>query len=352
MYCVLLTLLAVFQLLPAPVKQSTAEGVCSLQPVTSYVLTGEKAPVLSSYLEKGSPLCALRLTPAPGRKAPLVVDISRRHKLAPEAYVMDIRPDGVTIRSSSESGAFYAVQSLYQLYNQSPELRCGHIEDAPAHPYRGLMLDVGRQMVTPEFLRRQVDAMAYLKLNYLHLHLTEDEGWRLQLDSHPELVRQSAFNCEPRPLYNASPARMVPEPEGYVPGTVVQREGCHGGYYSKAQMQDLVAYARLRQVEVLPEIEMPGHSTELFAARPDIFCSIDGKPANGSVCPGKDATLRFYEEVLTEVMEIFPCRYIHIGGEVVWRRNRGRCPGCGRRRGTQRPSIYGHTNRGGPSHNT
>lgn len=241
----------------------------------------------------------------------------------PEAYYLKVTPKGVTIKASGDAGVYYAYQTLAQMTNDGKikEIACCEINDAPRFPYRGMHFDVSRHFRSLDFLKKQVDVMAYFKLNRMHLHLTDAAGWRMQIDSYPRLTEFAAW----RP--------QVTWKDWVKGGCKYAEEGTHGiygGYYTKDEMRELVEYARERHIEVLPEIEMPSHSEEAIAAYPEIGCS--GEPYKHSdFCVGNEKTFEFLETVLAEVMEVFPYEYIHIGGDEAGKAHWKTCPKCQQR---------------------
>ena len=226
-----------------------------------------------------------------------------------EAYVLDVAPERMTLRARDRRGLFYGSQTLRQLAAASAKaIPAVHIEDAPRFPYRGLHLDVGRHFFPLEFIKRYIDLLAMFKLNTFHWHLTEDQGWRLEIKKYPKLTEVGAWRTETI----VGHARRGPK--GY-DGTR------HGGFYTQAQARDVVAYARERGVAVLPEIEMPGHSLAALAAYPE-YANVPGPfevrttwGISDEVFSPSEATFAFLEDVLREVMDIFPSEYIHIGGD-------------------------------------
>lgn len=245
-------------------------------------------------------------------------------KMKPESYSLEIREDGIRIVSADDAGEFYAMQTLSQMLSESngvKRLMCCKITDYPRFSYRGLHFDVSRHFRSVEFLKKQIDAMALFKMNKMHIHLTDAAGWRLQVDSYPRLTSMAAW----RPQYRwkdwwYGERKYVPE------GT----EGAYGGYYTKDEIRDLVDYARKRHIEIIPEIEMPGHSEEVLAAYPELSCK--GEPySQGEFCVGNEETFRFLEAVLEEVMDVFPSDYIHIGGDEANKEHWKDCPKCNRR---------------------
>lgn len=241
----------------------------------------------------------------------------------PESYTLIVTPKGVTIKAKGDAGAFYAEQTLRQMTNdgQIKEIACCEINDTPRFPYRGMHFDVSRHFRSLDFLKKQVDAMAYFKMNKMHLHLTDAAGWRMQIDAYPRLTSFAAWRPQVTWKEWWKGARSYAE-EG--------TPGAYGGYYTKDEMRELVEYARQRHIDVLPEIEMPSHSEEVFAAYPELGCS--GEPYKDSdFCVGNEETFTFLEKVLEEVMEVFPYEYIHIGGDEAGKAHWKTCPKCQQR---------------------
>ena len=241
----------------------------------------------------------------------------------PEAYILDITPKGVTIKTLSEVGEFYARQTLRQMTadGKVKEIRCCRITDVPRFPYRGLHFDVSRHFRSVGFLKKQMDAMAFFKMNRMHIHLTDAAGWRLQIDAYPRLTEFAAWRPQRtwKEWWNGD--RHYAE-EGSV--------GAYGGYYTKDDIRELLAYAAERHIEIIPEIEMPSHSEEVLAAYPELGCS--GEPYKDSdFCVGSEEVFIFLQTVLDEVMELFPSEYIHIGGDEAGKAHWKTCPKCQQR---------------------
>lgn len=241
----------------------------------------------------------------------------------PESYYMKVTAKGVTIKASGDAGIFYAYQTLAQMTRDGAvkEIACCEISDSPRFAYRGLHFDVSRHFRSLDFLKKQVDAMAYFKMNRMHLHLTDAAGWRMQIDSYPRLTSFAAWRPQVtwKEWWNGD--------RSYVDeGT----PGAYGGYYTKEQMRELVEYARARHIEVLPEIEMPSHSEEVFAAYPELGCSGEAYK-DCDFCVGNEQTFEFLEKVLAEVMDVFPYEYIHIGGDEAGKARWKTCPKCRQR---------------------
>ncbi len=236
-----------------------------------------------------------------------------------EGYKMKISKDRIEIEASAPAGFFYAMQTIRQLL--PPEIEknaaasnvvwavpCVEIEDAPRYPYRGLLLDVCRHFSDVTAVKRYIDKLAFHKINRFQWHLTDDQGWRIEIKKYPKLSEISAWRD-----------RTLIGP--YVATGRKYKQERYGGYYTQEQIKEVVAYAKTKFVTVIPEIEMPGHAVAALAAYPELSCSggpfeVEGLWGifNDVYCP-KDSTIKFFENVLSEVAELFPGEYIHIGGD-------------------------------------
>ena len=241
----------------------------------------------------------------------------------PEAYIMKVTHKGVTIKASGAAGVFYAQQTLRQMTCDSEikEIQCCEIKDYPRFPYRGLHVDVSRHFRSVDFLKKQIDAMASFKMNRMHLHLTDAAGWRMQIDAYPELTEFAAWR--PQTTWKEWWA-------GNRHYCNKETSGAYGGYYTKEEMMDLVEYAKARHLEIIPEIEMPSHSEEVLAAYPELGCSGEAYK-DSEFCVGNEESFKFLETVLEEVMDVFPSKYIHIGGDEAGKQHWKTCPKCQQR---------------------
>jgi hexosaminidase len=228
----------------------------------------------------------------------------------PESYTLDVETQHIALTAPTPAGLFYAAQTLRQLLTPATAksgIAAVHIEDAPRFAYRGMHLDVGRHLYAVEFIKRYIDLMARYKFNTFHWHLTEDQGWRLEIKRYPKLTEVGAWRKETIWGRNFDP---------YF-GDGVR----YGGFYTQEQVRDVVAYAQARHVAILPEIDLPGHMKAALAAYPELACtpgpfevSTIWGVEDDVLCPS-ETTFQFLEGVLTEVMELFPSRYIHLGGD-------------------------------------
>ena len=240
--------------------------------------------------------------------------------------INDTIPNEEGIESKNARGAFYAVQSLIQLLPLPSDLNsfkipCLRIKDQPQFTYRGMHLDVGRHFFSVDFIKKYIDLMAKLKMNTFHWHLTEDQGWRIEIKKYPKLQEIAAYRKETLiGHYNNQPHQFDGKP--------------YGGFYTQEQIKEVVAYALTRQVTIIPEIEMPGHSQAAIAAYPELGCS--GKQVEVATkwgvfdevyCP-KESTFKFLEDVIDEVVALFPGKYIHIGGDEAPKTNWKNCEYC------------------------
>ncbi|WP_034061114.1 glycoside hydrolase family 20 protein [Lacinutrix jangbogonensis] len=251
-----------------------------------------------------------------------------------EGYTLDISTETIKISAKTDQGAFYAVQSLRQLLPESLEIgnatekqfaiQCLKIEDEPQFKYRGMHLDVGRHLFSTDFIKKYIDALAMLKMNTFHWHLTEDQGWRIEIKKYPRLTEVAAFRDETLiGHYNTQPQLFDGKR--------------YGGFYTQEQIKEIVKYANNRNVTIIPEIEMPGHSQAAIAAYPELGCTGEqvkvaqkGGVFEAIYC-SKDETFNFIEDVLDEVMELFPSEYIHIGGDEAPKTRWKSCGKCQKR---------------------
>ena len=250
--------------------------------------------------------------------------------LPAEGYELNVDGEGIEVRASQFPGFLYALQSLEQLlpaavYGTEPapdaawEVPCVKIADAPRFAYRGMHLDVARHFFSVDEVKRYIDVMAIHKLNTLHWHLTDDQGWRIEIKCYPELTAVGSIRK----------ATVVRKEWGTYDGTP------YGGFYTQDEIRDVVKYAADRGVTVIPEIDLPGHMLAALTAYPELGCT--GGPyevwgrwgvADDVLCPGREKTFEFLEGVLTEVMELFPSEYIHIGGDECPKVRWEKCPRC------------------------
>ncbi len=275
-----------------------------------------------------------------------------------EAYTLSVDYDQILLSGKTPRGIFYGIQTLRQLMPASAEagktdgsltIPATLIKDAPRYTYRGMHLDVCRHFFSVDFVKKYIDLMALHKLNTFHWHLTEDQGWRIEIKKYPKLTEIGAWRN----------GTIV----GHYPGTANDNTR-HGGFYTQEEVREIIAYAEKQHITIIPEIELPGHSSAAIAAYPFLSCfpeapsivpndlmSEGSKKSQASghpkivqeswgvyddvYCAGKEETFEFVEQVLTEVMALFPSEYIHIGGDECPKENWKRCPDCKKRKQVQ-----------------
>ncbi len=328
------------QLVPQPASLSVSAGRFDLTGATTIATQASHkgahavGQLLADSLARGLGR-APGLTPAEGRDAPrdtiLLTTVGADPDLGDEGYTLDVSSSSVVIRALSGVGLFRGTQTLRQLLPTGFEAAAAtgaplslvglplvSIADQPRYPWRGLLLDCGRQFMSVEFIKRTIDLLAYHRMNVLHWHLVEDQGWRLEIEGYPLLTDVGSWRGE--------------------------GEQRSGGFYSQDEVREIVAYAAERYVTVVPEIELPGHCVAALAAYPELGCR-DGagempEPLAVSTrwgvhadvyCAGKESTFEFLTGVLTETLELFPSQFIHIGGDEVPKTRWQECPDCQQR---------------------
>lgn len=333
---------SVTSIIPAPMQAELRDGAFALSPDTS-IASDSASKATAKYL-------AERLRPATGY--PLKTEILRAAKqtfhghviflttenanadLGAEGYELSVTQPAVIIHAPTQAGLFYGVQSLLQLLPAEIfssnhlvgvdwQIPCIEIKDQPRFDWRGFMLDVSRHFYTKAEVEQVLDLMALYKLNTFHWHLTDDQGWRIEIKKYPKLTEIGAWR-------DSIGFGLNPQAT-----TAYDKRGRYGGFYTQRDIREVVAYAAARHITIVPEIEMPGHSSAALTAYPEFACpnvnvSMPDKGGvfTGVYCAGNDATFKFLGNVLTEVAKLFPGKYIHIGGDEVDKRNWKNCPDC------------------------
>jgi len=309
--------------IPQPVKVTERSGRFTLTGRTAIWTDAAAAAIgrqFAAYVEPatGFTLRVQSAGSAPASGIQFRIDRSLA-RLGPEGYVLDVRPARIVARASGPAGLFYAVQTLRQLlppqiFRDAPAgqtawtIPAVSIEDQPRFGWRGAHLDTGRHFMPKEFVKKYIDLIALHKLNTFHWHLTEDQGWRLEIKQYPKLTDVGAWRKETIVGRNRRDAQA-------------QYDGKrHGGFYTQEDAREIVAYAKARFVTVVPEIEMPGHAMAAIASYPELGLGDPVEVATrwgvfSDILNAEPSTVTFMQNVLTEVMAIFPGRYIHVGGD-------------------------------------
>lgn len=317
--------LAQNEIIPIPLSVESKSGFFDINSQTT-VRTNLKGEERQGFLDlfKASSL-RLSASKIPSNKNKITLLLVKEWADYPskESYRLSITPWEITISARDGAGLFYGIQSLLQIADQHKlgkyyRLPSMQINDTPRFAYRGLHLDVSRHFFSKEFVMKQLDMMAYYKLNRFHWHLTDAAGWRIEIKKYPMLTYMGAWR----------PSKTWKEWwKGDRLYSLEKDERAQGGYYTQNDIKEIVAYAQKRFITVIPEIEMPGHSEEVLAVYPELSCA--GKPyVNSDFCIGNEKTFTFIEDVLTEVMALFPSQYIHIGGDEAGKGGWKKCPKC------------------------
>lgn len=313
------------EIIPQPVSHSVGRGSFTIPGKVTIIAKADEevntAGMLKEFLSKRN----IESTISEQGNGHILLALARDTSAQPESYQLNVAETGVTIKANSGAGLFYGVQSLIQLIpDGSAQVAAVTISDYPRYSWRGLHLDVGRHMFPVEFIKKYIDLMSHYKFNTFHWHLTEDQGWRIEIKKYPKLQETAAFRKETLVGHGRSPK----EYDG-------KR---YGGYYTQEEVKEIVAYAAERYITVVPEIEMPGHSQAALTAYPYLGCT--GGPYEVATrwgifpevyCAGKESTFEFLQDVMDEVIPLFPSRYVHIGGDECPKDRWKECPQCQQR---------------------
>lgn len=323
-------------IIPEPVEVKILRGDFTIDKHTS-IYYGIGTPVLAKhagYFQKAvSSISGLHPEISTTRKHNQIqLLIQAEQHIGDEGYLLNINNRGIVITANTDKGVFYGLQSLLQILpayrsNAALTLPLVSVTDYPRFTWRGMMLDVSRHFFSTEAVKKYIDLLAMYKMNVFHWHLTDSEGWRLEIKKYPKLTSVGAWRKE-------------------IPGSVFYKKNqvlptdtfTYGGFYTQDQAREIVQYASERNITVIPEIEMPGHSDAAITAYPELSCTGAAQPVRSSFggepdaltnyCAGKDASFAFLENVLKEVMTIFPSDYIHVGGDEVNKTSWKSCRAC------------------------
>lgn len=311
----------VYDIVPQPASLTPQSGVFTITAKTAILYPAGSVEIknLAQYL-------AARIAESTGKRLAvregnsganaIVLSLTGGGTETDESYTLNVSLTGIAIAAPKPAGLFYGIQTLRQMLASggkgAAKIPAVTISDAPRYPWRGMSFDCARHFVSKEMVKRYIDLLAYHKMNVFHWHLTDDQGWRIEIRKYPKLTTVGAWRDE----FGVK----------------------HGGFYTQADAREVVAYAKSRYITVVPEIEMPGHGTAAVAAYPELSCTgeqLTVKPEWGVFpnlfCAGKEGTFTFLEDVLKEVMAIFPSQYIHIGGDEADKSKWKTCPLCQKR---------------------
>ena len=313
--------------IPRPVSLAQGTGTFTVRPTTTVWADRADSAIARRFARSLSPAMGFELPVrvGPGDARSRIVfrrDTTLRGTLGDEGYRLDVRSDRVTITAAAPPGAFYATQTIRQLlppevFREAPmsglawTMPAVRIEDYPRFRWRGAHLDVSRHFMPKEFVKKYIDLLALHKMNSFHWHLTDDQGWRLEIKKYPRLTEVGAWRHET--LVGRANSRDTTH--------YVFDKKPHGGFYTQDDVREIVAYARERFINVVPEIEMPGHSQATIAAYPTLGNFGDTLPVwtawgvSHNILNPSDTTVAFMQDVLTEVMALFPGPFVHVGGD-------------------------------------
>lgn len=292
---------------PRPVSVTLGKGAFRLRSRTTLIVDSssqQAGRLLEASLALGPSTSSeprnnsIRIAVEPGLAVP-----------SDEGYVLEVTQKSITIRGRGPAGAYYGAQSLLQLFGSAKKAPCVRIEDYPRFQWRGMLLDPARHFIPKQSVLKFIDELAAQKMNVLQLHLTDDQGWRLEIRKYPRLTEIGSMRKETRVGHEREAKGFDGKP--------------HGGFYSQADMREIVAYASDRFVSVLPEIEMPGHAQAALAAYPELGNTGEKLEVftrwgvNKNVYNVNESTIRFLQDVLNEVLALFPNKFIHVGGDEV-----------------------------------
>ncbi|MBN1199621.1 MAG: family 20 glycosylhydrolase [Bacteroidales bacterium] len=342
-------LVANFSIVPQPVSIKMKTGAFTITDQTRLLVAGRDIDlknVAILFAEQlrlaGGPFLRVQqMTEETNDGGAIVFTYARnRENLETEGYRLNITPNGILLTGNSGAGLFYGMQTLLQLLppevykltrpqeGKSWIVPCTEINDAPRFAYRGMHLDVSRHFFPKEFIFKYIDLLAMYKMNIFHWHLTDDNGWRIEIRKYPKLTEVGAWRVDRENL----PWRERPQQQA-------GEQATYGGFYTQDDIREIVQYAAQRYITIIPEIEMPAHSVEVLSAYPNLSCT--GGPftvppgsywPNSDIfCAGNDSVFTFLEDVLTEVMDLFPSEYIHVGGDEATKTRWEECLKCRQR---------------------
>lgn len=346
---VICTSVAYAQLIPAPTSLTTNDGHFILDAETGIAFSGFKASEISklsnyvmTHIKKET---GVQISSDKKKKSIRFEKLNpSQPELGDEGYLLNISSQEIKIAANSSRGLFYGVQSLmqYVIANnvQTPiQLPNLSIADQPQVAWRGMMLDVSRHFFNVDAVKEVLDLMAFYKMNVFHWHLADNEGWRLEIKKYPKLTEVGAWRIE-------IPGSVMYKQDSTYTEKLDGKSYPYGGFYTQEQVKDIVAYAQDRNITVVPEIDIPGHSGAALSAYPEYSCEkhvqeppnstlwngvVDPLKVNLNYCAGQESTFHFLEDVFTEVMALFPSTYIHVGGDEVDKSYWEKCPVCQKR---------------------
>jgi len=326
-------------IIPKPLEMKFNQGAFRFTKDTKFVVANDMTNVVEVLRQKFSDAAGWNMDVVSNLPNKNFVQLSLDSNLKEEEYTLRVTDNNVVVTANGFKGFLYGLETIRQLLpvaieskelvqNVNWDVPNVEIKDSPRFKWRGFMLDISRHFFDKDYILATIDQLALLKLNTLHLHLVDDQGWRIEIKKYPKLTEVGGFRVD----QENKPWNGRPTPD-------LGTETTYGGFYTQEDIKEIVAYASSRGVTVVPEIEMPAHVMSAIAAYPELSCiqepimvpSGGVWPITEIYCPGKDSTFEFLENVLLEVMELFPSQYIHVGGDEATKTNWKICPDCKRR---------------------
>lgn len=330
-------------IIPQPEKVNVNTGSFTIKNNTTVFCSNEELLQVANYMDakiSSAMGFTLKNSVGAGKGINLILLNERDKNLGDEGYKLEVTPKNVSITANQASGVFYGIQTLLQML--PPQIKsnslqtdvvwnipCAEIEDKPRFPWRGLMLDVSRHFFTKEEVKEYIDQLAEYKMNIFHWHLTDDQGWRIEIKGLPKLTEKGAWRAERVGDW----WQREPQQKG--------EATTYGGFYTHEDIKEVVQYAQDRFVEIVPEIDVPGHSLSTIAAYPEISCTHTVTDINvgnkfymmdeNSLCVGNEQTFEYLDKIFTEIAELFPSDYIHVGGDECYKGFWSKCPKCQKR---------------------
>jgi len=321
--------------IPEPVSVTEKPGSFNLRQGAVLAVEGDSAAAVVSWMAgQVRDQTGITLREEKGNKGAIVVVVGGSYRgRGAEGYNLSVRSSGIRIEAGGAAGAWYGMQTLMQLLpaglGGSVSVPCVEIVDSPRFAWRGLMLDVSRHFFTKQEVMHYIDEMVRYKYNVLHLHLSDDQGWRIEIKSLPQLTQHGAWRASRTGRWGE-----------YLP-TLGDEAATYGGYYTQDDMREIIRYARERYVSILPEIDVPAHSLALISSYPGLSCTQLPYPVNpgarppvredNALCIGNDSVFLVLDKIFTELAALFPSEYIHVGGDEAYKGFWADCPKCQKR---------------------
>lgn len=328
------------KIIPKPVELNLSEGVFEFTNNTKFVIENKtQEEMFTALINKFKNVSSWSFEIVNEKPLKNYIQFITDINLENEAYKLDVNYNRINISAKSNAGFIYGLETIRQLLPVEIErnevvtnvdwvIPNVVINDKPRFQWRGLMLDLSRHFFDKEYIKQVIDGLVMHKMNVLHLHLVDDQGWRIEIKKYPKLTEVGAWRVNQEDKHWNSRDGVDPN-----------EKGTYGGFLSQKDLKELVKYAQSKNVEIIPEIEMPAHVSSAIAAYPELSCFEKpiGVPSGGVwpitdiYCAGKESTFKFLEDVLVEVMDVFPSKYIHIGGDEATKTNWNKCPHCKKR---------------------